>query len=286
MDVSYPKTDAKEKGASSMTQSEDSVSVFPLKTDVIGIGDRVVDAILKSLRQANLTLRHGDVLVITSKIVSYEQKRLVKLSDATPSKRAKELAKKFSLKPEYVELVLREADVIYGGADHVILTLKDSMLVANAGIDNKNSPDGWVALWPENLENWVSRFRKDIRQKSGANVGVLVIDSTCMPLRIGTVGIALAVSGFKPIKDHRGETDLYGKPIVITQHAVAHNLAATAHLVIGEAVEQTPAALVRGAPLEMNDETYGGADMVIPFDECFFAGALLDYFRENNKKTC
>jgi coenzyme F420-0:L-glutamate ligase / coenzyme F420-1:gamma-L-glutamate ligase len=256
---------------------ESDVVILPLKTDLIRIGDSVLEAILKSLKRRDLSLRSGDVLVITSKVVSYEQNRVVKLGDIAPSEEARKLAEKFVIKPEFAELVLREADVIYGGVPHVVLTVKDGMLTANAGIDNKNSPDGWVALWPQNLGHWVSKCRKDILSATGVNVGVLVTDSSCMPLRKGTIGVAMAISGVKPLRDHRGETDLYGKKIIMTQHAIAQSLASAAHLVMGEATEQIPAALIRGASVEMDESTSVGVDLQIPFEECFFAGALLDY---------
>jgi len=263
------------------------MDVIPLKLNCVAeIGSNILDLTTQAMPKNGIRVRSGDVFVVTSKIVSYEQCRVVRLSDVTPSDVARAQAKQYAISAELMELILQEADVIYGGVERAVLTLKDGMLTVNAGIDNKNSPLGNVILWPENLHSWINQFRLKLNQYFSTKVGVLVIDSSCMPLRLGTVGVALAASGFKPIIDYRGTVDLYGRQIKITQHALVHNLAATAHLVMGEAAERTPLVLVRDAPVEINDETYVGADMLMPFDKCFFVGALLDYFRKNSKSVC
>jgi coenzyme F420-0:L-glutamate ligase/coenzyme F420-1:gamma-L-glutamate ligase len=254
------------------------MDVIPLKLDCVAeIGSSVFDLIKNVVSRNGISVRDGDVFVVASKIVSYEQSRIVKLSDITASNAARVQAKKYAVSAELMELICREADVIYGGVEHAILTLKDGMLTVNAGIDNKNSPLGHVTLWPERLRSWVDQFRLKLVHYYSRKVGTLVTDSSCMPMRIGTVGVALAASGFKPTFDYRGSGDLYDKEIIITQHALAQSIATAAHLVMGEGSERTPIALVRGAPVEMNEETYTGLDMLIPFEKCFFAGALLDY---------
>ena len=251
-----------------------NMKFYAIKTDIVKAGDDLVQIILGSLKAQGLQLEDKDVLVLTSKIVSYAQGRLVKLSKVNPSEKAKRFARKFSLKPEFAELILREADRIYGGVDKAILTLKDSVLAPNAGVDNKNAPEDSAILWPVNLRGWIKTFREKIGRETGKRVGVLVVDSGLVPLRIGTIGLALAVAGFKPIVDRRKDIDLYGKPIVITRHAVADDLASAAHVLMGEAAEQVPAVLIRDAPVEFDDVAYSGKDMMMSFRECLFMGAL------------
>jgi F420-0:gamma-glutamyl ligase len=84
----------------------------------------------------------------------------------------------------------------------------------------------------------------------------------------------LAVAGFKPIRDTRGKKDLYGKPLIITRHAVADDLASAAHLLMGEADEKTPVVLIREAPLDFDNGVYGGSSMMLPFRECLFMGTF------------
>jgi coenzyme F420-0:L-glutamate ligase len=244
--------------------------LYAVKTRIMKMGEDPVELILKSLQEQNLQLEDNDILAITSKIIAYAEKRVVRLSDIQPSEKAKELAQRFSLQPEFAELILREADKIYGGVEKAVLTLKNGILTANAGIDNKNAPAGFAVLWPNNAEEWATRIREEIKHRIGKKVAVLIVDSSLIPLRIGTVGLALAVAGFKPIRDCRGEKDIYGKPLVITRHAVADNLASAAHLLMGEAAEKTPIVLIKDALVDFDDDVYGSPDMMMPFKECIF----------------
>jgi coenzyme F420-0:L-glutamate ligase len=233
-------------------------------------GDDLVEVVLDSLKAQQLRLEDNDVLALASKIVSYSQGRLVKLSEIRASAKAKKLAKEYSLEPEFAELLLREAEKVYGGVEKAVLTLKDSILTANAGMDNKNAPLGSVVLWPENLLEWLKDFRNEIGFKTDRRIAVVVVDSGLIPLRIGTIGLALAVAGFNPIREWRGKQDLYGRTIVITRHAVADDLASAAHLLMGEASEKTPVVLIRDAPVDFDDKVHGSAEMMIPFKECIF----------------
>ncbi len=252
------------------------MELYPVKTKIVECGDDIVDVVLQSLKQANIELTDNDILAIASKILAYAQKRIINLKDVKPSQEALELAKKFSLQPEIAELILQEADKIYGGVEKAVLTLKNKILTANAGIDNKNAPRNSVVLWPKDVEKWVKNIREEIEKRTGKHVGIIIVDSGLMPLRIGTVGLALAVAGFKPIRDFRGKKDLYGKPIVITRHAVADDLASAAHLLIGEATEKTPIIVIKNAPVEFDDNVYGSTDMMISSGECIFMSNLND----------
>jgi len=248
--------------------------LYAVKTRIIKTGDDTVEVILESLREQNLNLENNDVLAITSKIIACAEGRIVKLSDVKPSDRAKELAKQFSLQPEFAELILCEADKIYGGVEKAVLTLKNGILTANAGIDNKNAPKDYAVLWPNDAQKWATRIREEIKRKTGKHVAVLIVDSGLIPLRMGTTGLALAVAGFKPVKDCRGDKDIYGKPLIITRHAIADNLASAAHLLMGEAAEKTPVVLIKDAPVDFDDNVYGSADMMMPFKECIFMSAF------------
>lgn len=251
-----------------------TLKLYAVKTGIIQPNHDIVDVILESLEKQNLHLEDGDILALTSKIVAYAEGRLVRLDEVKPSEKALELAKSFSLKPEYAELILREADKIYGGVDKAVLTLKDGVLTANAGIDNKNAPEGFVVLWPQNIAGWAEKIKGEIKSRTGKKVAVLIVDSGLIPLRMGTAGLALAVAGFKPVKDCRGEKDLYGKPLIITRHAVADDLASAAHLLMGEAAEKTPVVLIREAPVEFDDNVYDSEDMMISRKECIFMGTF------------
>jgi coenzyme F420-0:L-glutamate ligase len=253
----------------------ESVRLYALKTEEVKTGDNLVEVTLETLKNQNLTLENDDILAFTSKIVAYAEGRLVKLAEVKPSESANQLARKFSLQPEFAELILREADKIYGGVEKAVLTLKGGILTANAGIDNKNAPPGSAVLWPLNPREWARKTREEVKRKTGKKIGVLIVDSSLVPLRIGTSGLALAVAGFKPIRDTRGERDLYGKPLTITRHAVADDLASAAHLLMGEAAEKTPIVLIKDAPVDFDETAYGSEEMMMPSDECIFMGTFV-----------
>lgn len=259
------------------------MKLYAVKTEIVKVGDDLVSVILASLNKQELQLEDDDVLAVTSKIVAVAQGRIARLNGIKPSDRAKEIGKEFSLQPELAELILHEADEIYGGVKRAVLTLRNRVLTANAGIDNKNAPKDYVVLWPSNPKESAQRIREEIKRRTGAKIAVLIVDSGLIPLRKGTVGLALAVAGFKPVKDRRGELDIYGKPLVITQHAIADDLASAAHLLMSEVAEKIPIVLIKDAPVEFYDNVYDSAEMMMPFKECIFMKTFVSDARDSKK---
>jgi len=249
------------------------MQLFGVNTKLIKLGDNIVDAIFQSLKEQKLTIEDGDILAIASKIVATGQRRLKKLSSIKPSLKARRLAQEYGLQPTFVEVVLQEAETVYGGVSGALLTLKNDILTANAGVDQKNAPKGYVALLPKNPHKTAEKMRKQFFEKTGRRVGVLIIDSRVTPLRMGTTGITIGVAGLEPVRDNRTEKDLYGKSISITRHALADDLAGAAHLIMGESNQQTPAVLVKNAPVKFK-EKIDLSTMVISKEECLFASHL------------
>lgn len=230
----------------------------------------LVDSLLEAMDSKGLTINTNDVLAIASKIVATIQKRLVRLDTVKPSQAAVRLAQRLALEPGFVEVVLQEADEVYGGVLRTILTLKDNILTANAGVDRKNAPAGYVVLWPISPYEAAEKTRKEIFDKTGKGVGVLIVDSRVTPLRMGTTGLALAIAGFEPIRDYTKEKDLFDTAITITRHAVADDLASAAHLLMGESNEQTPAVLIKDAPVKLSEKV-NPKSAVISKDQDLFA---------------
>lgn len=250
------------------------MQVFAIKTSLIKPGDNIVSVLLHAIKKQSLRLENRDILAVSSKAVATAEGRIVKLTEISPSEKAQILAKKHSLEPEFAELVLQEADQVYGGVEKAVLTLKNHILTVNAGVDHKNAPKGCVVLWPLNPQKSAEGIRDKIRQHAGRMVGVIIVDSEVMPLRMGTRGFALAVAGFKPVRDVRSERDIFQKSILITRHAAADDLASTAHLLMGEAKEKVPAVLIRGAPVVFTDERVSSEEMKIAFDKCVYMSVL------------
>jgi coenzyme F420-0:L-glutamate ligase len=177
------------------------------------------------------------------------------------------------MEPRFAEVVLQEADEVFWGVSKALLTLKDDVLIPNAGVDQKNAPEGCVVLWPKNPFRAAENIRGDICERTGKGVGVLVVDSRVTPLRMGTTGIAIGVAGFEPIADYRSKKDLYGRRIMITTHSVADDLASAAHLMMGESSEQTAAVLIKNAPVKITKEIDISA-LIIPREQCLFASHI------------
>jgi len=241
-------------------------------------GNDVIDIFFASLSKKGLTIKNGDIIAFSDKIIAISEGRYVNLSNVKPSPQAKILATKYELEPEFVELVIREADEILGGVPRALLTIKNNIIIANAGMDHKNAPPNSTIMWPLNPSKIAAKFRQQIESKTGKKVGVMIIDSHVIPMRMGTLGFALGLAGFRPIKDCRGKKDLYGKLLLITRINLADDLASAAHLLMGETTERKPIVLIRNSNIEITDN-YDPNEIIIPKDECLFLKNL-----RNDKK--
>ncbi len=249
------------------------MQVLAIRTQIFKPRDNLVSIVTKSLREHDIELEDGDILAISSKVISSAERRIISLREIQPSEKARELANRYSLEPEFAELVLREAEKIYGGVYKAILTLKSGILTVNAGIDNKNAPVGYVALWPLDPKSRADEIRKEVKERTGKDIGLVIVDSQVVPLRMGTRGLALATSGFKPIEDCRNKEDLFQKRLAITRHSIADDLASAAHLLMGETDEQTPIVLIRDASVTFT-EVDNEEETKIPPEECVYMKSL------------
>lgn len=217
-----------------------------LKLPLVKPGDDLVAQILTAASERG-GVKDGDVLIVASKVVSTAAGALKELGEVHPSRRARKLAGRSGQPPGLVEIILREADEVLRVSEGVILTIKDGILCANAGVDRSNAPPGFVALTPPNPDAEAKRLRREILRRSGVRVGVIISDSNVKPLRVGTVGQAIGIAGIEPVIDYRGRPDLYGRPLELTLQAIADQLATAAQAVMGEGAERVPAVIVRGA---------------------------------------
>ena len=252
--------------------------VLPIKTRIITPKDHIIDVILESLVSIGLELEDNDIVAIAETPLGTTEGRIVALSSINPSEEAKLLARKFEMLPEVAELVIQEADEILGGIPHVVLTIKNNTLMANAGVDKSNVPPGHASLLPLDARASAARLREEIKRRLGKNVGVLIIDSRTQPLRLGNIGIALGVAGFYPVADDRGKKDLFGNELRITRRAIADNLASACTAVMGESDESVPAAIIRNAPVEYVDQSFDSAEMWISPSECMYM-AIFDEWK-------
>ncbi len=234
-----------------MTLTFTPVTQIPL----ICPGDNLVDILLVALQNSRVSLEDGDILVVTQKIVSKAEGRLVNLKTITPSKDAKELAKRCDKDPRLTEIILRESnEVLRVRPGTIIVEHRLGFVCASAGVDHSNvsgsdgHPDDWVLLLPEDPDQSALEIRRKIKIITGVRIGVLITDSHGRAWRLGTVGTAIGFSGIPGIIDERGWQDLFGYRLKITLVATADELAAAASLLMGESNEGIPAVHVRGFP--------------------------------------
>ncbi|MCZ7539140.1 MAG: coenzyme F420-0:L-glutamate ligase [Anaerolineae bacterium] len=229
-------------------------------------GDDLSALLVASLESAHLTLEPGDVLVITSKLVSKAEGRFVDLRAVGPSARARRVAERTRKDPRMVELILRESIAISRmRPDVLIVRHRLGFTLANAGIDHSNvGRDGedWVLLLPEDPDRSAGQMRQRLRDLTGIAPGIVISDSHGRPFRIGTVGVAIGVAGFPAVWDKRGQRDLYGRELRVTVTGLGDELAAAAGLITGQGAEGLPAVLVRGMALPQGDGC--AADLIRP----------------------
>jgi coenzyme F420-0:L-glutamate ligase / coenzyme F420-1:gamma-L-glutamate ligase len=216
---------------------------------MIAAGDDLAAIIVKALRDADLALDAGDVLVLAQKIVSKAEGRLVDLATIAPSERAVALAEETGKDARVVELILDEStEVLRHRPGVLIVAHKLGLVLANAGIDRSNVDDDGehVLLLPRDPDRSCTELRRAITAATGVEVGVMIIDSIGRAWRNGTIGTAIGVAGLPGLLDLRGTPDLFGRPLETSEVGLADELAAAASLVMGQAGEGRPVVLVRG----------------------------------------
>jgi coenzyme F420-0:L-glutamate ligase/coenzyme F420-1:gamma-L-glutamate ligase len=237
-------------------------------------GDDLPALISAALEAAGLALFSGDVVVVAQKIVSKAENRYRDLAPVTPGARALELAAICGKDARFVELVLAESTEVVRCAKNVLITRnRRGHVYANAGIDQSNiaidAARPRVLLLPEDSDASARRLRDALRARWSADIAVIINDSAGRPWRLGVTGIAIGCAGLRPLVSRVGDGDLYGKPLQITEIAVADELAAAASFLMGQADEGRPVVLVRGAHWITDDA--GTGTLLRPREHDLFA---------------
>ena len=247
-----------------------SLTVIPLKAKRQNGNFVLFDEITSVLSKNKISLKNGDVLVISSKYIASSQGRILDSETVIDSKNANQISKKFKIKPKFAEVVLRESDKIFGGVSGFVITSSDNILAPNAGIDKSNSDGTRLILYPENPYSVAENLKRRIFFEYSIHVGIIIVDSRLMPARVGTIGVAIACSGLEPVKDLRGEMDLHGNPLKVTFQATADNLASIANHKMGEGSELQPIAIIRDSQCELTSRIISHNEMAISHDQCVY----------------
>lgn len=241
-------------------------------------GVDLAEIILWALDHQGIILEDGDIIVLAQKIVSKAEGRMVNLEQVEPSKEAVDLAAFAAKDPRIVELILRESNqVLRTRPGTIIVEHRLGFICASAGIDHSNvgsirddrvEAGSWVLLLPEDPDASAREIRKRLEDVHGVRIGVLIIDSHGRAWRLGTVGIAIGMSGVPGLVDLRGYPDLFGFKLQITEVGAADELAAASSLVMGQAEEGTPVVHVRGFPYPLRESHL--SELLRPREEDLF----------------
>lgn len=228
-------------------------------------------------------LKQGDILVVTSKIISKAKGLLANLNEIKPSPTAQRIARKTGLNPRYLEVVLRESDALLfvlplavlvekgilqpeklglDGAKvqtlikkypYEIFVRRKNDLYSSAGVDSSNHPEDQVSIPPENHDEAAAELRKELFANTGIDIPVVISD-TEYTLALGTMDIARGLSGLKPVAHKFGYPDRFGKPKFGGADCIAHELASAAALLMGQTNEGVPVVLIRGFKYEVEEK--------------------------------
>ena len=225
-----------------------AISGIPLVQE----GDDLAHLIFDALARLGERILEHDVLVVTQKIVSKAEGRTIELAQVKPSQAARAIATQTKKDPRLVEVILREAnEVVRVGPSVVITEHRLGLVMANSGVDVSNiehtgTKDERVLCLPLDPDASARLIREKLRAMTNVDVGVIISDSAGRAWRMGVTGVAIGVSGVPALVDLRGQSDLFARKLRITEVALADLIASAANLVMGEAAEGTPVALVRG----------------------------------------
>ncbi len=196
---------------------------------------------------------------------------MIDLSTITPSSRAEELAEKYQMDPRTAEVVLRESDSVVGGIPGFLLCMKGGTLLPQCRCGRIQCPPGLRNTPSSKPRPECPHHQRGYRTRNRVKIGVIIADSRTHAMRLGCSGVAIGCAGITSVIDDRGRSDLFGRKLEVTKRAVADNIASAAELVMGEADECTPAAIVRGIGLPVGDQV--GIESIAA-DECLFMGVL------------
>jgi coenzyme F420-0:L-glutamate ligase/coenzyme F420-1:gamma-L-glutamate ligase len=235
-------------------------------------GDSLADEILAALRRSRRKLVRGDILVVTHKVISKAEGRLVELDTVRPSPAALSWARRYNRDPRVIQLAQRESRRIVRQQNGVLITETRhgdyGFICANSGVDVSNVDGGKsAALLPQDPDRSAQRLRRDLRRRTGLDVPVIVTDTFGRPWRQGLVEAAIGSAGLKVFRDSRGQRDPYGYQLHVTQEAVADALASMAGLACGK-LSRAPVCLIRG--FEYQRGRGRARDLIRPPDQDLF----------------
>lgn len=228
------------------------MKVIPIRTERVSVSPKafLADWILDAINVQNEGLADGDILILSSKIVSYFEDGVIDLDTIKPTAETDEMARRMNnADSRLIQLALDEADEVISETPWVLLTRKNGIYSANAGVDTSNVPKGFAVVWPKDPFASARVLQKKL------NSPVIIIDSSCQPGRKGTTAVAIGYSGIGGFQELKGAEDLYGNTLRYSALNIVDSLATAANLVMGESSESCPLAIIRDYEYQATEDT-------------------------------
>ena len=229
-----------------------SINIIPVtfKED-IQPGDDIPGIILSS----GPSIGDGDIIVISQKIISKQEGRVINLHSLIPSELSVGIESAYEKDPKLVEVILSESKrIVRMGHGVIIVETNHGFICANAGIDESNVEKGFVTLLPLDPDRSAKKIRDSILKITGKNTAVLISDTFGRPFRLGQTDHAIGIAGIESIKSYEGESDTFGKIMRVTAIAVADELCSASELVMGK-TNKTPVAVIKNYNFESKNDS-------------------------------
>ena len=230
-----------------------SVQITPIKIKAdVQPGDDITELILSASKNP---IDDGDVIVISQKIISKQEGRVINLESVIPSELSVGIASAYGKDPKLVEAVLSESRRIVRMEHGVIIVQTNhGFICANAGIDESNVEKGFATLLPVDPDRSAKRIRDFILQVTGKNIAVIISDTFGRPFRLAQTDNAIGIAGIESIKSYEGKPDTFGKIMRVTAIAIVDELCAAAELVMGK-TEKSPVAIIKNYSFESKNDS-------------------------------
>ncbi|MGI0102587.1 MAG: coenzyme F420-0:L-glutamate ligase [Nitrosotalea sp.] len=211
-------------------------------------GDDLIALMLIS--NSGSSLQDGDILVFTQKIISKQEGRIVNLANVKPTLLATGISSEYRKDPRIVQLILDQSKRIVRMRDGIIISeTTHGFICANAGVDESNVKEGYATLLPNDADTSAETLRKQVKEKTGKNIAVIISDTFGRPFRQGQTNAAIGISGIVSILDYVGAKDTFGRTLRVTSIAIADEICSAAELVMGKSL-RVPISIVRNYPFD------------------------------------
>lgn len=232
-----------------MVRKSNNLEIIPVHgIDEVRPRDNIAQLILSAARMSQIRIRNGDIVVVTHKIISKAEGRVVELKQVTPSSFAAKAGRHVGKDPRQVEVILSESRRLVKMVKGLIISeTAHGFVCANAGVDQSNVDRGKIVLLPKRPDESAKKIREGIRRATKKAVAVIISDTFGRAWREGQVDVAIGIAGIHPFSDYRGKKDQYGYSLKATVICVADELASAAELCMNK-LDRVPVAIIRGYP--------------------------------------